>query len=526
MSFLKTKYFGANRRLGDPSPEYDSMLTLWERNRAVIQGDAHAKAHDEFLDTLEYKNLLIPFSPKMSQAQYNFYKAEAELPGLLAQYVNIIAAGLLRKPPVIELPDSFGEEVEDWIVGEFASDGGTLIGFLYDLIKEELITSRAWVTVDYPDVPNSDLMDKNASRPYPVLWKAEQVINWQIGKHPTTGMYQLVRLTIRYVDVEYDPVSGHGQPIERVMYYRIIGYVYFFVYIFKINDNIEQKVIGGQRIESNKETKTAFVPEDEPFTIKINGKPLPFIPAFPANGSADIITPILQPLIDREIALYNKVSRRNHLLLGAGTYTPWIASDMSNDDFAMIVEAGLGSWLKLNSEDTIGVLEPPTTALQDYERAITSTVDEMTRMGIRILAPDNAESGIALEIRNASQTAQLNALNTRVSDTMERVISLMLAWQYNLDPTEIFVNFKLSEDFNPAPLGAEWLQLVSDWYQNRLIPRSAFISLAKRNDLLPEDYDDREAAQEIEQDPLVPSMEDELALQQQFTNPIATYNGE
>jgi hypothetical protein len=527
MTILKTKFATTNRRLGDPSPEYDSMLTLWERNRAIIQGDAHAKAHDEYIDVIDYKNLLIPFSPKMSQAQYNFYKAEAELPGLIAQYVNIIAAGLLRKPPVIELPAALGEDAEDWIVNEFTSDGGTLMGFLYDLIREELITNRAWVTVDYPYIEDTSRLDKNKTRPYPVLWKAEQVINWRVDKHPMTGMYQLVRFTVRFVDVAYDPETGHGLPIERLIDYFLDDAGECVVQLLRRSDNIEQRVIGGKRIETNKETQTAFEPERAPVKIKVNGQALSFIPAFPANGSADVITPILQPLIDREVALYNKVSRRNHLLLGAGTYTPYICSDMNDEDFARIVEAGLGSWLKLQEGDEVGVLEPPTAALSDYDKAITSTIDEMTRMGIRILAPDTAESGIALELRNASQTAQLNALNTRISDTMERIISLMLNWQYGGNPEEIVMDFKLSEDFNPAPLGSEWLQMVSDWYQNRLIPRSAFISLAKRNDLLPEDYDDEEASQEIEQDSLVPSMEDELALQQQYqTAPSGTYSGD
>jgi hypothetical protein len=387
-------------------------------------------------------------------------------------------------------------------------------------LREELTTNRGWISVDLTSttVSSEDLLKK--TKPYPILWNAEQVINWRVGVHPLTGMHQLLRITIRYVDLEYDFNSGHGVPIERLLDYRINDAGNCEAGKFKRNNNVGQKVMGGRRLENNDEGKVAWY-EDKPYEeLLVQGKTLNFIPVFPTNGSADIMQPILQPLIDREVALYNKVSRRNHLLLGAGTYTPYICSDMSEDDFYKIVDAGLGSWLKLEKDDNVGVLEPPTAALSEYDRSITATVDEMTRMGIRILAPDTSESGVALELRNASQSAQLNALNTRVSETMEKVISLMVIWRYGGDPNKRVVNFKLSEDFNPAPIGSEWLRLVTEWYQSRIIPRSAFINMAKRNDLLPEEYDDDAALEEIEQDSLVPGPEE------QYNTNTSTYLGE
>ena len=501
-----------NRTVGDPSPEYESLKTVWQRNRAVLEGENSVKGYDEYIDTVHYRNLLLPFSPSMNQQQYNFYKAEAELPGLISQYGRILISGLLRKEPSLEVDSgAVNEEMLNWLRYSFTADGNSLVSFLDDALWEEITTSRAWVGVDYPDVPEDlDPELRKRIRPYPVLWKAENVINWYMGANPITGLSQLIRLTVRFNAEEYSFETGHGRPVERVIDYIIDESGYLIVNHYKRTQDAAKRVINGDpEMDFNRDQDSGWVLEIEGQTPMIRGERLTFIPCWPLNGAVKPKEPILQPLIDREVALYNKVSRRNHLLLGAGTYTPYVASDMSEEDFQRIVEAGLGSWLKLQQGDSVDVLSPPTEALSDYDKAIESTVSELTRMGIRILAQDSADSGIALEIRNSAQTAQLGALNARVSETMNKVLKLMLSWRYDFGDMEDDnpVYFNLSDDFNPAPLGSDWLRVVTEWYQSKLIPRSAFINMAKRNDLLPADYDDMAAQEEIQADPLVPDQQ-------------------
>jgi hypothetical protein len=234
-----------------------------------------------------------------------------------------------------------------------------------------------------------------------------------------------------------------------------------------------------------------------------NGERLDFIPLWPLNGQCQPSEPMLQPLIDREIGLYNKVSRRNHLLYGAATYTPVVASDMSDEEFEELVSAGLGSWLRVREGEKITALETPTNVLKDMEQAINNTIDEMSKMGIRLLSPEGNSSGVALEIRNAAQTGLLGNLNTRVSITMAEIIAFMLNWKYGTNYTTSDIKFMLSGDFNPAPLGSDWMRLVTEWYQAGLIPRATFLDIAKQNDIIPNDYDDKEAISEIEEDDLI-----------------------
>jgi hypothetical protein len=497
--------------VGSPSYEYESMVRLWKRCRAILNGELMAKEHDRFLDSLNYTNLLVPFSPRMSAEQYRWYVAEAELPGLTSQYAKILTGGLLRKPPEISFPDTVPEEAESWIRNRFTEDGRPLIAFLDSAIWEELSTSRGWVSVDFPVVPNYAELEPDQKKmiaPYPVLWRAEDVINWQTGIDKATGRPTLTRVVFRYISRDYKDSEWHpnleivavDHYLDEEGYYRVQYYTKEGeATVDLINGDLKMTQIFGTELFTNDH----WVAKGDPITPMMWGEPMTQLPIFPLNGEVSLEHPMLTPLIDKEIALYNKVSRRNHLMYGASTFTPVVFSDMGNEDFQAVVDAGLGSWIKLGSNDKIDSFRTPTDALIDMDRAIESNLAEMTRMGVRILAPEGDQSGVALEIRNSSLTAQLGLLNNKISATMAEVLKLMLRWRYGKDLEVEEIGFQLSADFNPTPLGSEWARLVTEWYQSRLIPRSVWLSVAKQHDIIPNDYNDALGLEEIGQDPLI-----------------------
>jgi hypothetical protein len=190
---------------------------------------------------------------------------------------------------------------------------------------------------------------------------------------------------------------------------------------------------------------------------------------------------------------------------------------MTDEDFDKIVGAGLGSWLKLQQGDTASILETPTAALQDMDRAIAAGVEDMAKLGIRMLSPETAQSGIALDIRNAGQTAQLGTLNTKVGNQMATIIAFMLNWRYGTDISSTAVGFELSADFNPTPLGSDWLRLATEWMEKGLIPRSVWLEMLKQNDMMSADYDDEAGRKEITSDELIFSTKENIdyAKQQQ-----------
>jgi len=491
------------KTVADPNAAYESLKAIWEKSRAVCNGERFVKDYDAIIDPASFTNLLIPFSPSMTPQQYNFYKAEAELPGITAQFSKMIIGGLLRKPPQLTLPDDIEEGAIDWIANEFGKDDSTLVAFLDMALWEEIQTSRAWVFVDYPAIRNVDDLtpeERDTVKPYPILHKAESIVNWRV-REDVLGKNVLDRIIVRGYRESFDDNEFHPTYRDTVWVHELDENGLYRVRVFERNTEASTVVVvAGQQQAPADITKAGFDEVELIEDILINDERLTFIPAWPLNGNIDAMQPMLTPIIDKEVSLYNKISRRNHLLYGASTYTPVITGDMTDERAQAIVDAGLGSWLFLPTGATATVLETPTAALADMEVAISAGIEEMAKLGIRMLTPESDQSGVALEIRNASQTAQLGSLNNKVSHTMKQVIAFMLNWRYNLELTAAQIDFSLSTDFQPLPLGEAWLRLATEWYDAGKIPRSIWLNLLKHNDIVAPDYNDEEGQAEIEVD--------------------------
>ena len=501
------------KSVADPSSIYESMRPLWEKSRAVLGGERFVKDYDSSLDTIAFSNLLLPFSPSMTKQQYDFYRSEAELPGIVAQYARTIVGGLLRKQPQVKLPEGFPEEAYDWIMTGFSQNGNPLVSFLDEVLWEEMRTSRVWVYIDFPKVPNADSMsveEMQAYKPYPIIWKAESIINWRLDTNPDSGAQYLRQVIVRDYEETYDKNEFHPTFLDTVWVHEIVDGFYQIRKFQKRSEDSQIPVINGQVVHQYAQGANGSDVKLSPYelvdfidTIQMNGERLTKIPVWPLNGSIGVSEPMLMPLIDREVALYNKVSRRNHLLYGAATYTPIITTNMNDDDFDNIVSGGLGTWIKLQQGDSATVLETPTGALADMDRAIAAGIEDMAKLGVRMMAPETNQAGVALDIRNAGQTAQLGTLNTKVGNQFASMIAFMLNWRYGTDISSTEVGFELSDDFNSAPLGSDWLNLATGWYTQGLIPRSVWLTMLKQNDILESDYNDETGQAEIAEDDLI-----------------------
>ena len=132
------------KTVADPNASYESLKPLWTKSRAVCSGERFVKDYDASIDTARFNNLLIPFSPTMTQQQYDFYRAEAELPGITAQFSKMLVGGLLRKKPILTLPKDVPADAQDWIMNQFGKDDSSLTSFLDQALWEGIQSSRAW----------------------------------------------------------------------------------------------------------------------------------------------------------------------------------------------------------------------------------------------------------------------------------------------------------------------------------------------------------------------------------------------
>ena len=524
------------KTIGTPRAEYSSTQREWIKNRAVIQGQSFVKDYDGRPDITS--NLLLPFNGTMTQEQYNHYKAEAELPGVSTQYAKMLVGGLLRKLPQIEItnPEINAEEAKEWLINRFGKANESMISFLDSALWEEMQTSRAWVQIDYPNVDMDDLSPEYRKLvcPFPVLWTAESIVNWDTNTNPITGSTQLSLLITRFYKRKESSLNVyHPDLVDTVQVHKLDNNGLYSIETYENGSDNSDPVtyIDGQVIQQYSDTQESWVLTNTNNSILINDKRMDYIPFCPLNGSIEIIDPAFTPIVDRELALYNKVSRRNHLLYLSATYTPVVQSDtLTEQDKTELARQGLGTWMFVGKEDSITTLATPTHSLSDMETAIKGAYDELTRIGVKMLSlePNNADSsGVALQIRNAAQNSQIATLNAKVSESMKKIIIFMLTWKYNVDIKSNEVRFNLSSDFNKLSTSSETIKLISEWYQSGIIPRTLFVEIMKNNDILPSDYEDGEAVQQINSDELVmspraqiESEQESIALTNQNTAPV------
>lgn len=489
--------------IGDPRSEWTSAEASWKRSRAVIDGPGAARAHDAIIN---YNNLLIPFSVKMTQEQYEILKAEAELPCITAQFLKILVESLLRKRPTIEVGD---DDLKSWLLDEFGQDGSPIESLLSEAAQEELSTGNAWVFVDHPTMDERMLEqltpeERDSIRPYAVVRKAEEVINWQYGVD-ALGKRQLLLVIVRTYRSKLN--QGQVHPVvHEVLYLHFLnekGEYCVQEYVGKEVSNPESKA--GKRTP-NKTAGEAYTP-GAIIRVLSKGAPLYYVPAWPISSNLEDITSPLMPIVEREIALYNKMTRRNHLLYNASTFTPVVIGDMADEVFKDAVSGGLGTWMKFPSETSIDTIKTPTEALADYDRAISDGIKEIAALGVRMLTPETTQSGIALRIRNAAQTAQLGSLSNDLSNAWRQVIRCMIHWRTGKEPDLDTITFSLSNDFLSGAVGEEMLRLLGDWYERGLIDRGLFIHSINQNGLLPDGYDDAEALTNLRNGSNLPPLE-------------------
>jgi len=446
------------RNVATPTKVYAEALPLWVKCRAVCSGEEAVKDHDELVGNVD--NFLVPFSPTMDQEQYQFLKREAELPGVVAEFKQLLIGALLRREPQITIPGATDEAI-NWIINEFGVDGSPILAYMSKLLDEELESTYGWTHVDY-----------DGATPFPVLYPAEAIINVRRTNQILTQVVISVYEEVPSEDSEFHP-------------------------------DFEQKVYVHELVEGSYQVRKFYQQDgagewlqEAPVIPLKDDKPLDFIPLWPNNGEITPGKPFLLTLVNKEIALYNKITRRNHLMYSASTYTPYTIG-VDDEAFRKIVNSGLGSWLQLPADADLKVLEPPTGSLQDLEKAIATGFEEMAKLGVRMLSPETAQSGTALNIRNASQSAKIGTLNTRVGVIIRQIIALMANWRYGLSVTYDQIKFDLQSDFTAYTGDEAWLRLLTEWYENNLIPRSIWIRILKSAEKLPDDYNDEEGKVEM-----------------------------
>lgn len=447
--------------MNDPTikhPQYESFSASWALMRDAVAGEDDVKAKGQTY--LPMKSGTAAIEDKAAQNRvYDLYRLRAEFPEVTAPTIRGAVGIMLAKPANIVLPESM----------EHLRERATLDGLTLDALHRRM-GMEIMTTGRYGLLPG--LTEDGVA--YLSGYVAESIINWD----STNGVPDYVVLD------ESGPVrdreTGRWETVNRLRECKAFDGAYRAV-------EWEQGTAGWAHSE-----------EVEAKTPK--GAGLDFLP-FVFVGSLD-----LTPEPD-DVPLYGlaKIAVRIYRLDADFSFSLHMTSEptpvaIGFDDPASAIREGsapktLGSsvlWILPKGGDA-KYLEFSGPGLEKQANAIQEALARAAQFGAQVIqSGQSVESGEALKLRAASQTATLTSIAQTSAAGLERALRNIAIW-IGEDPEKVRVTPNL--EFFDRSISAQDVQaLVAAWQAGAMSHRALFDKL-QQGGVIHEDrsYEDEEA---------------------------------
>lgn len=451
-------------------PQYLSFAPSWELMRDANSGEDDVKAKGE--KYLPMKTGTAAIEDPTSRAKvYDLYRLRAEFPEVVAPTIRGAVGIMLAKPAKIELPEAM----------EHLRERATLDGLTLDALHRRM-GMEVMTTGRYGLLPG--LTDDGA--PYLSGYVAESIINWD----STGGIPDYVVLD------ESGPVrdrdTGQWKDVTRLR--ECIAYDGDY------RARVWEQAGAGWTVGDDVEARTP------------KGEALDFLP-FVFVGSLD-----LTPEPD-DVPLYGlaKLAVRIYRLDADFSFSLHMTSEptpvaIGFEDPANAIKQGLapktlGSsvlWILPQGGDA-KYLEFSGPGLEKQANAIQEALARAAQFGAQVIqSGQSVESGEALKLRAASQTATLTSIAQTTAAGLERSLRNIAKW-IGADPEQVIVTPNL-EFFDRAITAQDIQALVAAWQSGAMSHRALFDKL-QQGGVIHEDksYKDEEKdidADDVDGDPL------------------------
>ncbi|SEJ87358.1 protein of unknown function [Sphingobium sp. AP50] len=397
----------------------------------------------------------LPRLPSVDVAQHKaIIERTAFFPGASRTHEGLMGL-LFRKPPKVDAEERFLT-----LLNTIKADAGPIEDLAEDVADELLSVNFGLLLTDLP--ASSQAMsvaeeEKLGIRPRILIYRAEAILGIDVGL--VNNRQQAVNIRLQ-------------QDVDTIRELMLVNGVY------------QVRLWTRTKVKGNRQSQWLPGPAITPTRL---GQAIDEIPATVITLGRRL-RPSTAPLTD--VCDLN----RSHYHASANLATcdywlsnpiPWTTGAKPRDDVAI----SPGTMWQFEEENAkVGMLEYTGAQAAQLESRANNLRDYMASAGARILAPEKAavESGQALEIRNAAQTASLD----QVRRTTNRIILDQIqwaAWWAGADETQVV--FEMSGDFTSAKLSSEERkQIVAEW-QAGLYSHEQAIERMVAGGALPEDFD-------------------------------------
>lgn len=423
-------------------PLYHKFESKWKRCEDAVAGSDDIKdCGGEYL-------------PKLSgqtDDEYDGYKARALWYGATARTIQGLAGAIMRKPPVVTVPDGMVEDLKD-----ITLSGTSLENLIASLTTETLKTGRNGLLVEMSNMGGTN------ARPYWVMYTADQIVNWKTAR--VNGEEKLILVVLK----EYSAVEGEDefevkvQCVYRVLSLDAAGY---HVRIFTPRPNSD-----------------AFDIED--ITPVKRGTPLkeiPFCFIGSVNNDPTPAKPPLLDLVDVNLSHYKSSADLEHGRHFCGLPTPWA---VGFDPKTTKLEIGSSRcWISKDANAKVGMLEFTGQGLGALVTALEEKAAEMAVLGARMLEAQKSsvEATQTHKIRLSGEQSALQSVAGSIGHATTKCLRWHALWK-GIQAVED-IRAELNKDYAANGMTSEELSALTAALQAGSISYETFYYNLQRGEL-------------------------------------------
>lgn len=408
-----------------PNPAYAEYAPSWQLMRDTFAGeDDVKKAGEKYLPMKS--GIAAIQSQQVKQAAYNMYRTRAEVPELVAPTVRGAVGVMLGEPAEIELPAQM-EHLRE----RATLDGLGLEALHRRMAIEVMTTGRYGLLAGIAD-----------GVPHLSGYVAESIVSWDGDDYISLNETGLVR----------NRDTGDWDEVEK---YRVLT----------LEDG---RFVARVWVKGT----SGWTVDDEAEAADPRGRALDFIP-FVFVGTNDL-TPApddvpLYGLGKLVIRVYRLDADYVWGLHMTSEPTPWVNGFSDPENQTVPTTIGSAKLWVLPEGAEAGYLEFSGPGLSAQKSAIDDSMDRAAQFGAQVIQMGaSAESGEALKLRAASQTATLTTIAQTTASGLEQALRNIAVWiganpdDVTVTPNLEFFDRTLTPDEARA-IWEGWLAGVYDW---------------------------------------------------------------
>lgn len=419
-------------------PLYKTLLPDWETMRDTYSGERAVKERGEKYLAPTTGMTMDGMAPgSIGYAAYQGYRSRANFEDHVKDGVEHYIGLMHSQGADIELPAALESMRDDCTIMH-----ESLEMLLRKINEQQLVTSRFGLMLDIPENP-----DPKHPMPYIATYNAETMTNWDVGTRDQVDVPELNLVVLNESSFKRTPAfEWEWQQAFRVL---VIG---------KAEEN-ESKGLYRQALFTGMD---AQFNEAQLMAPNIRGKTLEHIPFVFVNATDNLpnpVSPILMGLAKVALSIYRASADYEQNLFMQGQDTLVVIGGKESD----IIRTGAGSVINLRAgvgvdAKYIGVtatgLAEQRAALENKQKAARD------KSGHVIDTTSKAkESGDALQVRVAAQTATLVAIANAGAAALEKMLKAAAEW-VGANPDEVSV--VPNTEFSAAPMeGTELVQQMT-----------------------------------------------------------------